>query len=325
MKCTTCGAELRSDARYCTACGIPVLGSDGGQEPVPPDSGFSQPTASRGGHRTLIVVLAVVTLFLAGLAAAVLLRHKESPAQSTRPTIGKSVQGRAIQVVSFGTGARHLLVVGGVHGDEYGSQVAEQLITFLRAHPEALPPGTRLDVVPCLNPDGLAADTRANADSVDLNRNFPTSDWAGTLSKKDYSGQLHLSGGTAPASEPETQTLVRVLRSGYVAVVSLHSHGGILDFNGPGGRAMARRMSRLCGLRVDHVALSAVHHGFDGHVHPSGVSHPRHHRRAQGAEAEQWPAGSGPGGCRSAISVTNEASGRSMTADPCTSAQRGRN
>ena len=121
-----------------------------------------------------------------------------------------------------------------MHGDEYGADVAEQLITFLKAHPDALPTATRLDVVPCLNPDGLAAYTRANANSVDLNRNFPSSDWAGTLSKKDYSGQLHLSGGTAPASEPETLTLVRLLRNGYGAVVSLHSHGGILDFNGPG-------------------------------------------------------------------------------------------
>ena len=32
-------------------------------------------------------------------------------------------------------------------------------------------------VVPILNPDGLLARSRVNANQVDLNRNFPTRDW----------------------------------------------------------------------------------------------------------------------------------------------------
>ena len=68
-----------------------------------PDSGLSQPTGSRRGRRTLMVVLALVVLLLAGLAAVLVLpHHKEPPARSGRRTIGESVQGRAIQVVSFG-------------------------------------------------------------------------------------------------------------------------------------------------------------------------------------------------------------------------------
>jgi murein peptide amidase A len=165
-----------------------------------------------------------------------------------RLTIGHSVRGRPIRVTQFGSGARHLLVVGGVHGDEAGTAVATSFAAYLLAHPGALPSGARIDVLARANPDGIARHTRGNARSVDLNRNLPTRNWRRHLGALNEPGNPSLTGGSAPGSEPETKALLAHLRRRFSAVVSLHSRAGILDCSGPGSRALGRRMSALCGL-----------------------------------------------------------------------------
>ena len=169
-------------------------------------------------------------------------------------TIGHSVQHRAIVVARFGTGARRLLVIGGVHGDEYGTAVATRFAAYLAAHPGAVPAGARIDVIRCANPDGYAHHTRGNARHVDLNRNLPTANWTRRLSAGDEPGDPGLTGGRSPGSEPETKALLAYLRTGFAAVVSLHSRAGILDCDGPGARALGRRMSQLCGLPVGRLS-----------------------------------------------------------------------
>jgi murein peptide amidase A len=168
----------------------------------------------------------------------------------TRFTIGRSVRGRPITITRFGEGGRRLLVVGGMHGDEYGAPVAGQLARYLLAHPRALPAGARIDVLTCANPDGYARRTRGNARSVDLNRNLPTRNWRHRLGALNDPAGPGLSGGSAPGSEPETRALLAHLRGRFDVVVSLHSRGGIIDCSGPGSRAVGRRMSALCGLPV---------------------------------------------------------------------------
>ena len=165
-----------------------------------------------------------------------------------RLTAGRSVRGLPITVTRFGEGGRRLLIVGGVHGDEYGAPVAAQFVRYLLAHPLALPPDARIDVLECANPDGCARHTRGNVRNVDLNRNLPTRNWRHRLGALNDPGAPGLTGGSAPASEPETKALVAHLRKGFDIVVSLHSRGGIIDCSGPGARAMGRRMSALCGL-----------------------------------------------------------------------------
>jgi len=142
--------------------------------------------------------------------------------------------------------------------DDPRAAVAAQFAAYLAAHPAAVPAGAEIDVIECLNPDGLALNTRANARNVDLNRNFPTATWSSTLAPGNDPGGLGLSGGSRPASEPETQTLLAYLRRGFSLVLSLHSSGGILDYNGPGGAALAKRMSALCGLPLDHLAYQST-------------------------------------------------------------------
>ena len=91
-----------------------------------------------------------------------------APVSARTLLLGRSWQARPIEAVEVGnpSGTR-VLVVGCIHGNETaGIAIADALE---RLSPRDLD----LWIVPDLNPDGVAADTRQNAHGVDLNRNFP--------------------------------------------------------------------------------------------------------------------------------------------------------
>jgi protein MpaA len=91
-----------------------------------------------------------------------------TPALETRQ-IGTSAQGRPITALRYGDGPRTVLVVGQTHGDEEGG-----LRVLLRVRSLPLPDGITLWVVPTMNPDGLALDTRFLANGADPNRQAPS-------------------------------------------------------------------------------------------------------------------------------------------------------
>jgi protein MpaA len=169
-----------------------------------------------------------------------------------RQTIGRSVQGRPIELFSLGSGSRVVLIIGGIHGDETGAEVAKKLLGYLELIPDALPAGVRLRVVPSANPDGEAVGTRGNANGVDINRNFPSHNWSSRLNPSDPNS-AGLTGGAAPGSEPETQALLGCLSGNCDLVISLHSAGGIIDYDGAAAAPIAERMSAASGLPVGHL------------------------------------------------------------------------
>src|SRR5205085_968707 len=82
---------------------------------------------------------------------------------------GSSVEG--IPLMVYGTG--EILILASIHGDE-----AETTVVVSEAM-RCLPSGDlRAAVILCGNPDGMLRGTRGNARGVDLNRNFPTSNWS---------------------------------------------------------------------------------------------------------------------------------------------------
>jgi protein MpaA len=169
-----------------------------------------------------------------------------------RQTIGASVQGRPIELFSLGSGSKRVLIIGGIHGDETGGEIARELLSYLEKHADALPEGMSLRVIPDANPDGETAGTRGNANNVDINRNFPSANWSGELNTGDRP-TAGLSGGARPGSEPETRALLACLADGYDLVIALHSSGGIIDYDGAQGLPVAEHMSAICGLPVRHL------------------------------------------------------------------------
>jgi murein peptide amidase A len=115
--------------------------------------------------------------------------------------VGTSVEGRPITATRRGDpDGRRVLIFGVIHGDEQaGLLIVEQL------HQLPVPPGVDLYLVASMNPDGVAANTRGNANGVDLNRNFPYN-WGPIGQPGDWQYA-----GPSAASEPETQAVVQFI------------------------------------------------------------------------------------------------------------------
>jgi murein peptide amidase A len=167
------------------------------------------------------------------------------PAMS-RTLIGTSVQGRPIEMIRFGVGAPTLLIISGIHGNEPESWfVAEQLIRTLESSPGMVRYGSVV-IIPRANPDGCALRRRANARGVDVNRNFPASNWRVSKPGAEYPGP-------SPASEPETIAVLAAMESCKPdRIISIHSitRGRECNNYDGGGRQLAAMLGRYNGYPV---------------------------------------------------------------------------
>jgi murein peptide amidase A len=140
-----------------------------------------------------------------------------------------------------------VLLIGGIHGDELTSP--EIVLNWIKRLSETDANTYHWKVVPLVNPDGFFAPKpqRTNANGVDLNRNFPTTDWA-TKAKFYWEKQVAKDPrrypGKAPLSEPESKWLHDQIESFKPhAIVSVHAPLGVLDFDGPA--PAPRKIGRL--------------------------------------------------------------------------------
>lgn len=154
--------------------------------------------------------------------------------------LGYSAHRRPITVTELGDpdSPHRVLVVGCIHGSEpAGIAIAGELAR------EAPPADADLWIVPDLNPDGVAADTRQNGRGVDLNRNFPLR-WP----EPAPPGSLFYP-GPRPLSEPESQLAARlILRIRPARAVWYHQHLNVVD-DSQGPRAAERLYASLAGMR----------------------------------------------------------------------------
>jgi len=107
------------------------------------------------------------------------------------------------------------LLLAALHGEE-----PETLLLARRLLERVPAEASGWALLPCANPDGVLAGTRQNAAGVDVNRNFPAGSWSpepsftyppGCLDRRSPHRTNRSSSGTAPASEPETQAVLRLV------------------------------------------------------------------------------------------------------------------
>lgn len=171
---------------------------------------------------------------LAALVSLLAYLSVVTPASARTVLLGRSWQGRPIRAVEVGnpSGTR-VLVVGCIHGNETAG------IAIAHALERLSPRDLDLWIVPDLNPDGVAADTRQNAHGVDLNRNFP---W-----RWRPLGGVYAS-GPRPLSEREARIAhALILRLHPHLTIWFHQHLDMVWASG-GRRRIEKVFARISGL-----------------------------------------------------------------------------
>jgi predicted deacylase len=169
--------------------------------------------------------------------------------------IGLSLSGRPIEVYTFGQGERQRMIVAGIHGGYEWNTIAlaDELISYLDAHPEEIPSDLTLYILRSLNPDGDARGHdklgHANNHNVDLNRNFPVN-WQADWNRDGCWKEPVVTGGDSPASEPETKALVKFIQTHKIdALISYHSAAlGVFPGGTPWDEASIRLAEEIASL-----------------------------------------------------------------------------
>lgn len=152
---------------------------------------------------------------------------------------GTSVLNRPIMCLVFRQGPDTTFILATIHGNEpAGTPLLRQLADYLQRHPHLLT-GRTVVLLPLANPDGMAYNSRFNANNVDLNRNFAA---ANRLNNKQS--------GPNALSEPEARAIERLIQQ-YTPdrIISIHQPSSCIDYDGP-GTALAVRMAQYCDLPV---------------------------------------------------------------------------
>ncbi len=145
-------------------------------------------------------------------------------------------------------GTQPILLMGGIHGDEpEGVELATRTLEWLKTEAAAgrddqIAPWI---VIPCLNKDGFANGTRVNGRGVDLNRNYPSNDWAPGAPKERYNP------GPKPMSEPEIEGVVELIQTFRPRlIIHCHSWKPMVVYAGEPAKTDSERLSKASGYIV---------------------------------------------------------------------------
>ncbi len=216
-------------------------------------------------------------------------------------SIGTSVQGRDITLLTLGTGERKVLVASGIHSKE--SLVVNFTMRCIDEYAKAAAEGDwlgRYDVekllseftiyfVPLMNPDGMdiamgieqpeytdiplteeeLSDFKNNANGVNLNRNFPF-EWGADGVDTDGPDARSYA-GTAAASEPETQALMALCEAhDFEWMFNMHVKGHMIFYQdkvnetSQRSKNMAARLAARCDFVLnDESTVYEISGGFE--------------------------------------------------------------
>lgn len=212
-------------------------------------------------------------------------------------TAGYSQNGRELLMLTMGRGDKKALVVGGIHAREhittkYLLKVIEDYCTAYESSSgyygnyniyELLSKYT-LYIIPCVNPDGLEiissrqdvkagvrvsllSEYKANANGVDLNRNFPIA-WDSINNNVNAPSDYYFKGYQS-ASEPETKALIDLCNSNNFAfMLSIHIKGNCIfwgdtykTYNNALYKAFATDIATASGLYMTEPTEHAKDYG----------------------------------------------------------------
>ncbi len=140
-------------------------------------------------------------------------------------TFGHSEKGRTIEGYEVGSGEEVLFLFGGIHGNEMGTvELLNQLVMTITADPTLVATTKKVIIVPLVNPDGYHDGIyRNNANGVNVNRNFPTTEWIVYPDQDTFAGDK-------PFSERESQTIKAIVEEYKPDVmIAFHSQGGVVS------------------------------------------------------------------------------------------------
>jgi protein MpaA len=160
---------------------------------------------------------------------------------------GTSVEGRPLLYAEYGdpNATNVTLIFALVHGDENTPlYIGLKLSHWLKENEKVLK-NTRVILAPMVNPDGFfhVPKRRMNANGVDVNRNFDTSDWQASALRSwaiKYRKDPRRYPGNEPRSEPETvfqEDLIKQYKP--QKIISIHSPLNFLDYDGPSAASMS--------------------------------------------------------------------------------------
>lgn len=225
-------------------------------------------------------------------------------------TIGLSVEGREIHKVTFGVGENTVIYNGAHHGNEWITSLLLmkwlENICFSFSHNGSMKgysikdlyENSKIIIIPMVNPDGVElvinginnnamsnsekilrmnngstdfSQWKANANGVDLNRNYP----AGWREYKKIERQLNIYvpgpskfAGFKPLSEPETRCLTNLtMRMEPRLTLSFHSQGEVIywQYLGRGANDSAfigKELSKACGYKLENEAWTEAFAGY---------------------------------------------------------------
>lgn len=165
--------------------------------------------------------------------------------KSDKKIIGYSVEHSPINLHTFGNGNKKILLIGGVHGEleKQSVDIVDGIISKLKNTETEL--DYQLDIIPCLNPDGLdLIGQQVNANSIDLNRNYPSAN----QHLADTEGKNK---GGSPLSEPETKCLYELVHQNqYYIIITVHQKYELIDYDGPVNEKILKQLSQNLSLPI---------------------------------------------------------------------------
>lgn len=211
--------------------------------------------AAKKWHQLIPAAFFIFTflLFISCQSPAILGHTTAQNASHAEIILGYSVNNQPILGYQFGHGDTPVLIFSGIHGNEVSAiELGRALLDTLlqtKANPQL-----SLLVIPLANPDGFSAGTRRNANDVDLNRNFATENW------QPENPAAYLYSGTAPASEPETQILQKIIsRQQPQFIFSIHSPLACVNWDGP-----ADELAQELAIRTGYPAKPDIGYSTPG-------------------------------------------------------------